>query len=215
MDDGKERRLTLSSGDLVTQGLLDDLSHSGSDMFDATSLYESVTPIGPEGLVPPYSKCQHFLERRTRRSLTSPWEEIAPREFRSQNHRAESTSSPDNSLFFKHSIIESNTFEDSKRKDTRTIGSYVIVGTLGEGTYGKVVLAYLNDSQDKEHYALKILKKTQGQSVRSELACLLLIARQNSESVKNGSNFLQRILESFEDLDRIYLVLVCRFTGSL
>lgn len=100
-----------------------------------------------------------------------------------------------------------------------SIVSYGILGTLGRGTYGKVLLAYLKKRPDGDLYAVKMLRKTEmiqyGRvALAGELDTLQMVANASSldhigENGIHGEPFLQRLADHFQD-DKFYFIVLVR-----
>ncbi|KAG5639759.1 hypothetical protein H0H81_000039 [Sphagnurus paluster] len=94
----------------------------------------------------------------------------------------------------------------------RSITAYGIIGTLGRGTYGKVVLGCLKDDFDGDLYAIKIVPKAGTRSNIPELAILEFIS--NISKIKDGDRdkwgvaFLQRMRETLHSDESFFIVLV-------
>lgn len=101
--------------------------------------------------------------------------------------------------------------------EPRSIVSYGILGTLGRGTYGKVLLAYLKKRPDGDLYAVKMLRKTEmiqyGRvALAGELDTLQMVANASSldhigEDGIHGEPFLQRLADHFQD-DKFYFIVL-------
>jgi hypothetical protein len=99
------------------------------------------------------------------------------------------------------------------------------MGTLGQGSYGKVMLAYLKKRPDEGLYAVKMLRKTETvqyskEAPTGELDTLQMVA--NASSVRHinedgihGGRFLQRLADHFQDDRFNFIVLVRKLTRSL
>ncbi|KAF8065159.1 hypothetical protein FPV67DRAFT_171778 [Lyophyllum atratum] len=96
----------------------------------------------------------------------------------------------------------------SRRTSPPRILSYGIIGTIGKGTYGKVVLACLKDDWDGDLYAVKIVRTQGKHEIEAELATLQLISGTSRTSNDDGLLFLQRIQEAFRDEASLFIVLV-------
>jgi hypothetical protein len=100
----------------------------------------------------------------------------------------------------------------------RSIVSYGIVGTLGRGTYGKVLLAYLKQRPDGDLYAVKMVPKTQlvqysKIALAGELNTLQIVANASSsefigEDSIHSALFLQHLEDHFQDDKFHFIVLV-------
>ncbi|RDB19756.1 Ribosomal protein S6 kinase alpha-5 [Hypsizygus marmoreus] len=96
----------------------------------------------------------------------------------------------------------------------QSVSSYHIIGTLGRGTYGKVVLAYLEGRPDGDLYAVKVVRKANHYELGSELAILQTISELSASKTHGcvdeetgGLRFLQRLLSNFQDATSIYIIL--------
>ncbi|KAG6889947.1 hypothetical protein C0995_013474 [Termitomyces sp. Mi166 len=97
----------------------------------------------------------------------------------------------------------------SGRPLPRAIGSYDIMGTLGNGIHGEVVLASPKERTNSDFYAVKMLRNVEKREVLREISILKLI-REWSDSRKahdGGVHFLQKFQEVFEDDHVQFLVL--------
>jgi hypothetical protein len=101
--------------------------------------------------------------------------------------------------------------------EPRSIVSYGIMGTLGRGTYGKVLLAYLKKCPDGDLYAVKMLRKNEmvqysTVSLAGELNTLQMVAEASSvehmgEDSAHGGLFLQRLADHFQN-DRFHFIVL-------
>jgi hypothetical protein len=102
--------------------------------------------------------------------------------------------------------------------EPRSIVSYGFMGTLGQGSYGKVMLAYLKKRPDEGLYAVKMSRKSETvqyskETPTGELDTLQMVA--NASSVRHinqddihGGRFLQRLADHFQDDMFNFIVLV-------
>jgi len=108
--------------------------------------------------------------------------------------------------------------------EPRSIVSYGIMGTLGRGTYGKVLLAYLKKFPDGDLYAVKLLRKTEiapygKQALAGELDTLQMVANVSSldyagEDGIRGGLFLQQLTDHFQD-DTFQFIVLVRRSGNV
>ncbi|TFK67641.1 kinase-like protein [Pluteus cervinus] len=102
-----------------------------------------------------------------------------------------------------------------------TAPTYVFTGMIGQGTYGRVLLGYRNDRCDQLR-AVKVvskanLKSTGFSEIAHELSALRFIAQTmaslesasggDSPNQRDGIQFLQRLTESYQDEDNVFIVL--------
>ncbi|GLB39820.1 putative protein serine/threonine kinase activity [Lyophyllum shimeji] len=85
--------------------------------------------------------------------------------------------------------------------------SYAVIGTVGRGTYGKVVLACMKDNLDGELYAVKIIRTQDKREIVPELATLHLISSSPRTSTDDGLLFLQQLREAFREDNCLFLVM--------
>ena len=103
--------------------------------------------------------------------------------------------------------------------EPRSILSYGIMGTLGRGSYGKVLLAYLKTHPDGDLYAVKILRKPQkiqhdNVALAGELNTLQMVANSSSyEDNIYGGLFLQRLVDHFQDDGFHFIIMVRQFNN--
>lgn len=107
-----------------------------------------------------------------------------------------------------------------------TIPSYEFMGTLGQGTYGKVLLGCRSDDSNSELRAIKVMPKRDirrygAREVVKELGALRLVSQtglpldgggDNVDREKSGDwggiQFLQHLVETFQDDGHVFIVLV-------
>jgi serine/threonine protein kinase len=95
------------------------------------------------------------------------------------------------------------------------------MGTLGRGTYGKVMLAHLKKHPDGNLYAVKMLRKAEmihydNVALAGELDTLQMVANASSQEYMgqdstHGGLFLQRLADHFQDERFYFIVLVRKF----
>ncbi|KAK0223983.1 hypothetical protein IW262DRAFT_867380 [Armillaria fumosa] len=115
-------------------------------------------------------------------------------------------SSPGSTRILDDSFLQDST--DSSNVPS-SISTFDIIGTLGRGTYGKVLLGTRPD--DCGLRAIKVLQKSGMhrygmEEVQRELRTLQLIAEQPIS--RSGAAFLQNMVEAFENERFVFIVLV-------
>lgn len=92
------------------------------------------------------------------------------------------------------------------------IGSYDIIGTLGNGTHGEVILASSKESTNNDLYAVKVLRDVEKLDFIREVSILKLIREWSDSRTANdtGICFLQKLREVLQNEHVHCLVLVCQ-----
>ncbi|KAK0205461.1 kinase-like domain-containing protein [Desarmillaria ectypa] len=117
-------------------------------------------------------------------------------------------SSPGSTNILEDSFLQDSTAQDVLPNLPPSISAFDIIGTLGRGSYGKVLLGTRPDGCGLR--AIKVLQKSgihrYGlEEVHRELRTLQLIAEQPMS--RSGAAFLQKIVESFENERFVFIVL--------
>jgi hypothetical protein len=98
--------------------------------------------------------------------------------------------------------------------EPRSIVSYGIMGTLGRGTYGKVLLAYLKTRPDGDLYAVKMLRKNETPAGELNTLQMVANAEEIAEDGVHGALFLQRLADHFQN-DRFHFIVLVRILMNL
>ncbi|KAK0451886.1 hypothetical protein EV421DRAFT_1069961 [Armillaria borealis] len=122
-------------------------------------------------------------------------------------------SSPGSTKILDDSFLQDSTAQDDLSNVPSSISTFDIIGTLGRGTYGKVLLGTRPDGCGLR--AIKVLQKSGMhrygmEEVQRELRTLQLIAEQPMS--RSGAAFLQNMVEAFENERFVFIVLVRRYT---
>ncbi|PBK63172.1 hypothetical protein ARMSODRAFT_545049 [Armillaria solidipes] len=121
-------------------------------------------------------------------------------------------SSPGSTKILDDSFLQDSTAQDDLSNVPSSISTFDIIGTLGRGTYGKVLLGTRPDGCGLR--AIKVLQKSGMhrygmEEVQRELRTLQLIAEQPMS--RSGAAFLQNMVEAFENERFVFIVLVRRY----
>ncbi|KAG7442928.1 kinase-like protein [Guyanagaster necrorhizus] len=116
-------------------------------------------------------------------------------------------SSPGSAKILDDSFLQDSTTQNDLSNLPPSILAFDIIGTLGRGTYGKVLLGTRPDGSGLR--AIKVLQKSGMhrygmEEVRRELRTLQLIAEQPMST--SGAVFLQNMVESFENERFVFIV---------
>ena len=103
-----------------------------------------------------------------------------------------------------------NPLGQQKKEELSKLEDFELMKTLGEGTYGKVVL--VKHLEEKEFYALKIVQKPfllQNDDIKA------LFLERNILTKGSKSRFLSELHSSFQTRDRVFLVMEYLNGGDL
>lgn len=125
-------------------------------------------------------------------------------------------SSPCSTKILDDSFLQDSTAQDDLSNVPSSISTFDIIGTLGRGTYGKVLLGTRPD--DCGLRAIKVLQKSRMhrygmEEVQRELRTLQLIAEQPVS--RSGAPFLQNMVEAFENERFVFIVLVRQYISRV